>query len=151
MSFVLRASRRWAGGSSQVLPIAQRLSERIDSLHCSLPMPQFVGVPAATEGGFGHFTCAWNGCAPAVFGKGFPKNEKEVNMNMLAEMFEAVWGAQFIDTEGDYARESVPLLTCMSGLLSKQRVCPWFQRTRAGVLPSASGQAFSAFSAEICS
>lgn len=38
-------------------------------------------------------------------GKSFPKKADEQNTNMLAEMFEAVWGAQFIDSKGDYARE----------------------------------------------
>ena len=37
-----------------------------------------------------------------------------MDTNMLAEMFEAVWGAQFIDSRGNYARECHPLLLlCM--------------------------------------
>lgn len=42
--------------------------------------------------------------ACAVVGKSFAKKEEEQTTNMMAEMFEAVWGAQFIDSHGDYAR-----------------------------------------------
>ena len=49
----------------------------------------------------------WCVCVRAQFcGKCFPKKEGEQDTNMLAEMFEAVWGAQFIDSQGNYARKS---------------------------------------------
>ena len=45
----------------------------------------------------------------AVVGKSFAKKEDEQTINMMAEMFEAVWGAQFIDSHGDYARAQLGL------------------------------------------
>lgn len=44
----------------------------------------------------------------AVVGKSFAKKEDEQTVNMMGEMFEAVWGALFIDSHGDYARARFP-------------------------------------------
>jgi dsRNA-specific ribonuclease len=38
----------------------------------------------------------------ATVGKCFKNTKEEVTTNMQAELFEAIWGALFIDTEGHY-------------------------------------------------
>ncbi|CAL5221385.1 g3568 [Coccomyxa viridis] len=38
-----------------------------------------------------------------IVGKGYAKTDTEVSMKMRGELFEAVWGAQFVDSGGNYA------------------------------------------------
>ena len=52
-----------------------------------------------------------------MVGKSFAKKEEEQTTNMMAEMFEAVWGAQFIDSHGDYAR-ALFIFFCMCSVVT---------------------------------